>query len=187
MWCGVPIRYWLTPECVVTCSRVDCHEASDPVPTPRPGRHRASSLLNLRIHTPHVNHQHYKAVTAIMAWCHAGPGCEGSGSMSVQPQLCEASSTVRVPSSNQGQPHHQQILNHHILSSKTFPYSCFPILIFHTLLCICAVFNSYLKRCICRCRDAILPWCGKIEALNPIDYQQSLQQRFKLRVIYYLV
>ena len=113
VWCGVPIRYWLTPECVVTCSRVDCHEASDPVPTPSPGRHRASSLLCLRIHSPHVNHQHYKAVTAIMAWCHAGPSCEGSGSMSVQPQLCEASCTVRVPSSNQGQPHHQQILNHH--------------------------------------------------------------------------
>ena len=28
----VPIRYWLTPELVVTCSRVDCHEASDPGP-----------------------------------------------------------------------------------------------------------------------------------------------------------
>ena len=42
------------------------HTASRPSPCLQPS-------LPTHPCTPHVNHQHYKAVTAIMAWCHAGP------------------------------------------------------------------------------------------------------------------
>ena len=94
----VPIRYWLTPELVVTCSRVDCHEASEPGPvtTSRPSPCLQPSLPTLLFSTREswAAQSSDSQNNGLMTWQGVAP----------QPRLCEHNAQLEC--------HHQTKDNH---------------------------------------------------------------------------